>query len=115
MIHDLTKQERRHIRELAGLAWERELRTAITVLGQSIRQMEAGDLNPFQVSEIIHKHHNGVARELYSKYSHSFTWYAVCRAHMDGILTDRDIEGISDRMRSEMNRITADAMEMQRE
>ena len=55
--------------------------------------MNDGELSPFDVNDQIHKFHDGVSQELFSSFSGSLPWFAVCGAHVDGILTDDDLTG----------------------
>ncbi len=96
----LTKSERRHVQELAGLAWERQLRDEIGTVGDAIREMEADKLCPHEVNDIIHRYHNGASRDLYMRYSDSLPWFALCRAYFDGVITDDDLSHTSDNLRS---------------
>lgn len=96
MDRDFTKSERKRIRQLADIAWARELRMELQKIASAIEQMESGNLTPFDVTEIIHEFHNGAARDLFNQFSHSLPWLAVCRAHFEGVLTDDDVSDAGD-------------------
>ena len=102
-----TKSERRRIRELAHVAWERQLRSAIETLGQSINEMSDRRLTPFEVNDRIHEFHNGISRELFGLYSDSAPWWSVCRAHLNGVLTDLDLDSITETMRAGIRQFAA--------
>lgn len=91
MSGELCKSDRRTIRKLADLAWDRELRRELRVISTTIQQMESGSISPFEVSDHIHRFHNGASRELYKQYSQSLPWMGICMAYADGVLADRDI------------------------
>jgi hypothetical protein len=95
-----TKSERKLIRELAEIAWERQLRDALKSIGVVISEMAAGNLSPFDANDAVHQFHNGISRELYNLYSGSDPWFAVCRAHYDSILTEEDLAHASDNIRA---------------
>ena len=99
MQPDLNKSERRTVRELAGLSWERQLRDELLVIGVAIGEMQAEKTSPHDVNDLIHRFHNGASRELFNRYSGNTPWLAVCRAHFDGILNDNDIESASEKIR----------------
>ena len=99
MKPELTKSEKRAVRELAGIAWKRQLREEIIVIGDAIREMEEEKTTPHDVNELIHRFHNGASRELYKRYGDSDPWLAICRAHYDGILTDVDIANNTEKIR----------------
>ena len=86
MRSDFTKSEKKRIRQLADLAWDRGLRLELRKIAVAIEEMENGRLTPFDVTDRIHKFHDGAARDLYKQFSSSLPWLAVCRAHLDGDL-----------------------------
>lgn len=102
MQAEFSKRERRCIRELAELAWERELRAEIMVVGAAIRKMENDEASPHSVNDIIHKFHNGESRDLYNKYTGTVPWLPVCSAYNEGILTDDDLADASDHVREKL-------------
>jgi hypothetical protein len=99
MSADLSKSERRKIRQLAEVAWDRQLRGELHKLAAAIADMAEGKITPFDVNEQVHRFHNGVSRDLFCMYSSSDPWYAVCRAHFDGVLTDDDLSDASDEIK----------------
>ena len=100
MHNTRTKSERKLVRQLASTAWERQLRESLKKIGGVLSEMESGDLSPFDAAAAVHAFHNGVSRELYNKYSGSDPWFAVCRAHYDGVFSDEDFTGASDNVRA---------------
>ena len=99
MSGDLTKADKKKVRQLAGIAWERELRSEILGIAAAINEMENGLLSPFDVNDRIHKFHNGASRDLFKQYSQSLPWSGVCRAYIDRVLTDDDLVDASDEIR----------------
>jgi hypothetical protein len=95
-----TKAERKLVRKLAEIAWERKLREALKGRGAVIAEMEAGKISPFEANEALHQFHNGKSRELYNLFSDSDPWFAVCRAHYDGVLSEEDLAEASDNLRA---------------
>lgn len=65
---ELTKKQKKHIREIAGVAYEREMATALDKLLTAFQEWKNGAANPFDVSKAIHEFHNGTARDLYKRY-----------------------------------------------
>ncbi len=78
------------------------MREELKKIGGVLSEMESGHLSPFDADAAVHAFHNGVSRELYNRYSDSDPWFAVCRAHFDGVLTDEDLSGASDNIRAEL-------------
>src|SRR5690606_36549785 len=82
----------RQLRELAGLAWERELGTELAELEASFRQWRAGEVTPHELSDRIHRFHHGPARALYVLYTmRSHPSALVARAVSVGVLTENDV------------------------
>lgn len=102
MSGHLTKAEKKKVRQLAGIAWERELRLELRKIATAIEEMENDSLSPFEVSDSIHKFHNGASRDLYKQYSDSLPWWGVCRAYFDLVLTDDDLIDASDEIRNDI-------------
>ncbi len=103
MPQDYSKAEKQQIRRLAGLAWERQLRAALEVVGQSISQMTNDQKSVFDVAEEVHRYHDGVAQDLYKIFSRSLPWIGVCRAYCDRVINDEDVADISDRLKAELS------------
>ncbi len=99
MQGDFTKSERKRIRRLASLAWDHGLRIELRKIAEAIEEMECGRMTSFDVTDRIHRFYDGAARDLYKQFSNSLPWLAVCRAHLDGVLTDDDIADVSDNIR----------------
>jgi hypothetical protein len=49
----LTKKQRKHIREMAGVAYEREMTAALDKLLESFQKWRQGGMTPFDVDEGI--------------------------------------------------------------
>jgi hypothetical protein len=64
MQGDFTKSEKKRIRQLADLAWDRALRIELQKIAAAIEEMENGQLTPFDVTDRIHQFHSGAARDL---------------------------------------------------
>jgi hypothetical protein len=84
------KQIRRLMREYAATAHELELRRALEPLADAFRAWERGELDSFEIETLIHRFHQGAAREIYA-------WYAtgpepaVARAIATGLLARESI------------------------
>jgi hypothetical protein len=92
MHRDFTRAERRQLRELAGLAWDRERGAELAELEAAFRQWRAGELSPHELSDRIHRFHNGAARELYVLYtSRIHPSQLVARAVAADILAESEV------------------------
>ena len=88
MDPNLTKSQRRQLRELGGTAYERDLSEYLTALESEFKRWRAGEIDAFALSEAIHRFHQGPVRELFSKYEPSHIDFAVAHAIHRGILSE---------------------------
>lgn len=86
-----TRTERRQLRELAGLAYERELGAALAELEAAFRAWRAGRLSPHDVSDRVHGFHQGPARKLYTLYAGLPPEHAAARGLAAGLLAPADV------------------------
>jgi hypothetical protein len=87
MNPDFTKAQRRRIRELGALAYERELSEELAKLEAEFKRWRAGEIDAFQLSEAIHRFHQGASRELFTRYDQSTLEIAVAQAIHRGIVS----------------------------
>jgi hypothetical protein len=87
-----TKKQRRELRELQGLAWERELEAALREL-RSDFEAWAGkkEISAFELSDRIHKFHNGRSRELYNMYSGSLDNFWIGPVVARGVIDESEL------------------------
>ncbi|MEK6564079.1 MAG: hypothetical protein AABZ65_03505 [Candidatus Omnitrophota bacterium] len=86
-----TKSERKELRELVGLAYERELGKALEALEESFRQWRKKKISAFELSDRIHKFHNGVARDLWGFYEIGHTELLVRHAIAEEIILKSEV------------------------
>lgn len=90
MNPEFTKAQRRRLRELGGIAYERDLSEELAKLESEFRRWRGGEIDAFALSEAIHRFHQGPSRELFSKYDHSNLDLAVAHAIHRGVLTKQE-------------------------
>jgi len=86
-----TKKQRRELRELQGLAWERELEDALRELRSDFDFWKTGEISAFELSDRIHKFHNGRSRELYNMYSGSLNNFWVETVIARGVIDEAEL------------------------
>jgi hypothetical protein len=86
-----TRLERKELRKLAGLAYERELAKALASIEEEFKRWKKNKITAFELSERIHKFHNGVARNLWSFYETGHTELNVRHAIAEGILLKTEV------------------------
>lgn len=73
------------------MAYERELAKALGILEKSFRQWRKNKITAFELSDFIHKFHNGIARDLWSFYTNGDNDLTVSRAISKGILLETEV------------------------
>src|SRR5688572_9828025 len=79
-MREMTKAQKRHLRDLSAIAHERELGAALKNLHGHFARWQAGEITAWDLNELIHAHHNGISRELYTLYSGGNLQASVARA-----------------------------------
>jgi TRAP-type C4-dicarboxylate transport system substrate-binding protein len=88
---ELTKKQKKHIREMAGVAYERAMTAALNKLLASFQKWKQDGMTPFDLDEEIHRYHNGTSRDLYKHYGTGDPDMAVLIALAKGILKIEDL------------------------
>ena len=92
MAHELSaKFIKRKLRELAGAAYERELGAELSKLEAEFLQWRSGGIDPFELSDRIHRFHDGVSRDLYVLYERLSPSHAVARALALQLLQESEV------------------------
>ena len=87
---DFTKAQRRRLRELGGMAYERELSAELSNLEREFRRWRAGEIDAHELSDRIHRFYQGPAQNLFLKYEHSNLDFAVADAIHRGLITEEE-------------------------
>ena len=85
------KTQKKKLRELAGIANERELGRELEMLYQHFENWRNKKISCFELSDLIHKFHQGASREIWKTYAYSDPDMAVSRAVALGILKREEI------------------------
>jgi len=80
------KKMQRHLRELAELAYERELSAPSQALLQEFLRWEKKEMDVFELNAKIHEFHQGISRSLYAQYSGADAAIGVASALHRGIV-----------------------------
>lgn len=86
-----TKAQKKKLRELAGIANERELDQEMEKLYQHFESWRAKKISCFELSDLIHKFHQGASRDIWKMYAYSDADTAVSRAVVLGLLKKGEI------------------------
>jgi hypothetical protein len=83
---DTPRAIKRLLREHAAAAHEEELRRALVPVAEAFKCWERGEIGSGELSEIIHRFHQGPARELFVRYNTPDVDMAVARAITVGVV-----------------------------
>ena len=78
-MSDLTKTEKRLVRDLLGDAFEAELAAALEDVESAIPEWRRGELRPSEVQERIHEFHKK-SQEIFKTYNYLESLLALARA-----------------------------------
>jgi hypothetical protein len=87
---DLTKSQKRRIRDLAAIAYERDLAAELGKLEAEFRRWRANEIDAYTLSNLIHRFHGGPARELFNRYDSSVLSFALAGAIRRGVVTEAE-------------------------
>jgi hypothetical protein len=88
---EFTAAQRKDLRRLVELAYERELNEELGALEESFHQWRCGSINAYDLSQAIHEFHDGPARDLYVRYNRLKPDVLVAHAFARGVLTERAV------------------------
>ena len=107
---EFTAAQRKDLRRLVDVAYERELSEALGALEESFREWRCGSINAYDLSQVIHEFHDGSARDLWVTYNRLKPDVLVAHALARGILTAKDVApGIRDALQSEIAYYSAES------
>jgi len=90
MRKEWTKSQRRLLRELSSKAYDRELARELGALEADFARWRRGEIDVHELSEQIHRFHNGPARRLYLDYTGTHLELSVGAALGRGVLTEEE-------------------------
>ena len=90
---DIPKRVKRLLREYASAAHDEELRRALLPLAGAFKRWEQGELGSGELSDLIHRFHQGPARELFLRYNTPHLAAPVAYAVAAGILDRTAVPG----------------------
>jgi hypothetical protein len=83
---DLSKKLKSQIREHANRAWEAEMRAALGSLSAKFEEWRAGTMSTADLDAAIHEYHNGIAREIWNRFSTNDKRIALAHAVAVGLI-----------------------------
>jgi hypothetical protein len=96
-MDELTKSQKRALRELADHAYAEALRRALLPVGEAAEAWKAGAISSFEFSDRIHTFHQGPSRRLWSFYNTLDPRTIVVHAVAEGLV---DIAAVPEDLRA---------------
>ena len=90
-MREYPKKTKKLLSELAGKAYEEELRRALVPLSESFDRWKEGQTASGELSDLIHGFNRGPARELFVKYDGKMNDIMVASAVATGILNKDEV------------------------
>jgi hypothetical protein len=72
MDPNLTKGQRHRLRELGTTAHAREPSTELAKVEAAFARWRSGEIDAFDLNDVIHRFHDGPSRQLYTAYGSDF-------------------------------------------
>ncbi|MGL5514959.1 MAG: hypothetical protein ACRDBM_17230 [Sporomusa sp.] len=95
-----SKKVKKQMRELVGIAYERELRQELEKLAAQFQLWQQSKINTFDLEHRIHQFHNGPARVLYNRYTDLPAEMVLPYALSHGLISEGECpDEIADEMR----------------
>ena len=86
-----SKEIRKKFRELAALAYEREMNERLKELAGKFDEWREKKITGLELNEMIHKFHKGTSKWLYGIYNGLSDDFTVARGLAFGFLTEEDV------------------------
>jgi hypothetical protein len=92
-MHEVPRRIKRLVREWAGIAHERDLRNALSELRVQFDRWDRGEIDSFELNDLVHRFHQDTAREIWKKYATGHLEPAVASAIASGVLGKEELPG----------------------
>ena len=90
-MQEVPKQTRRLVREWAAIAHDRDLRKALSELRGQFERWDRGEIDSFELIELVHRFHEGTAREIWKRYATTRLEPAIASAVAAGVLRREEL------------------------
>ncbi len=87
----MAKSFRKTAKQLIGKAYQREQDKALEALRHEFDRWKSGEIDCWELTDLIHRFHNGESRDLYKIYEMGDTKIALARAVALGILGEEEV------------------------
>ncbi len=91
-MEKLSKKQKRHLRELTELAYERDLERCLEVLAQNFDAWRKNDVSVWDLDRKIHEYHQEIARSLYKSYTLNNPIFTVAFGIAQGVISIDEVD-----------------------
>lgn len=91
MMQEVPKRIKRLVREWAGIAHDRDLRNALSELRAQFDRWDRGEIDSFELNELVHRFHQNTSREIWKRYATTHLAPAVASAVVAGVLHKEEL------------------------
>ena len=89
----IPKTSRKQLRELAQIAYEREMTHHLNELAEKFEKWKKNEITSSDLNELVHNFHNGTSKQLYCIYNYLDVDGVVARAIAFGFLSEKEVPG----------------------
>src|SRR5688572_5693164 len=90
-MQEVPKGIKRLVREWAGIAHGRDLRKALGELRVQFNRWDRGEIDAFELNELVHRFHQDTARDIWRKYATTHLEPAIASAVAAGVLRKEEL------------------------
>lgn len=90
-MQEVPKRIKRLVREWAGIAHDRDLRKALSELRVQFDRWERGEIDAFELNNLVHRFHHDASREIWKRYASTHLEPAVASAVAAGVLRKEEL------------------------
>src|SRR5260370_989762 len=92
-MNEYPRRIKQHLRELTATVHERAVRAHLEQLADDFQRWRAGTLDTWELTDRIHRFHDGPSRELFSQYNQGEPGLNVAHAIATGLLKESEVPG----------------------
>jgi len=90
-MQEVPKRIKRLVRERAGIAHDRDLRKAFGELRVQFDRWDRGEIDSFELNDLVHRFHQDTAREIWKRYATPHLESAVASAVAARVLRKEEL------------------------
>ena len=97
----LSKNQKRHLRELSKIAYERDLAKCLEELFAKFENWRNKNISVWELDESVHEYHQSISKKLHERYSINNPLFTVALGISNGVISIEQVdESCKDRVQS---------------